>query len=96
LLAGPLAAAVTDIAVNPKNDAGQRETNFLWDTAIGLTPGAVRGAYGVAKKLIPAPLEAKIASVIRTGFEKGIRPTIVGKSNAAQTAQVLRESTDGS
>jgi hypothetical protein len=86
LIAGPLAAAATDIAVNPKDaTTGERETSFLTDVGAGLLPGSLKGAYGVAKKLIPAPLEAKLASVIKYGFEKGVRPTVVGKSNAAQT-----------
>jgi hypothetical protein len=85
LIAGPLAAAVTDIAVNPKDEAtGQRETSFLTDIGAGLLPGAAKGAFNVAKKIIPAPLEARLTSIIKEGFNKGIRPTVVGKSNAAQ------------
>jgi hypothetical protein len=88
LIAGSLGATVTDMAVNPKDaTTGQRETSFLTDIGAGLLPGAAKGAFSIAKKLVPAPLESRLTNIIKEGFNKGIRPTIVGKSNAAQAAK---------
>jgi hypothetical protein len=95
LIAGPLAAATTDLALSKiygeGEDSRPRETSFLTDVGVGLLPSAAKGVYSIAKKAIPAPLEAKIASTIKWGFEKGVRPTVAGKGNAAQTAQYYKK-----
>ena len=94
-IAGPLAAGATDLALSKVygegGDAGQRETSFLTDVGAGLLPTVAKGAYGIAKKIIPAPLETKIASTIKYGIQKGIRPTVVGKSNFPQTEQYYKK-----
>ena len=93
VVAGPLAAIVTDMALSraygePETD---RETSFLTDVGVGLLPSAAKGAIGLGKKLIPAPLESKIANTIRYGIEKGVRPSVVGKSTAPQVEQYFKK-----
>jgi hypothetical protein len=88
VVAGPLAAATTDLALSKiygEGDGGtERDTSFLTDVGIGVLPSTAKAGIGVVKKLIPAPIEKKIANVIKWGMDKGIRPSVVGKSNAPQ------------
>lgn len=86
---GPLAAITTDMAMAKLYGEGekpesQRETSFLTDVAVGVAPYGIGKAAKLGMKLIPAPLEAKIASTIKYGIDKGIRPKYAKKSNFPQ------------
>jgi hypothetical protein len=79
--AGALAGAGVDLLYGDTPKVTDVGGDFLGGMAI---PYAGKALLGAAKKLIPAPLENKIANTIREGFEKGVRPSVVGKGNARQ------------
>lgn len=86
---GPLAAVTTDMLLSKAYGEGDtpdsgRKTSFLTDVGAGLLPPVAKGAYGVAKKLVPPSVEAKLAATIRDGIAKGIRPSVAGKANFPQ------------
>ena len=96
VVTGPLAAITTDLALSKlygerETPDSQRETSFLTDVALGVAPAGLGAAYRAASKLIPAPLESKIASTIRYGIQKGVRPTVAGKGNFPQAEQYYQK-----
>lgn len=95
-VAGPLAGVVTDMGLSKlygeaEIPESQRETQFGADVALGMVPGLGKAAVKGVGKLIPAPLETKIANTIRDGFTKGVRPSVVGKSTFPQTEQYFKK-----
>jgi len=77
-----LAGAGVDLLYGDKPEVAQVGGDVLGSAAF---PYALKGAGAIAKKLIPAPVEQRISSAIRYGFEKGLRPAVSGKQNFAQT-----------
>ena len=93
---GPLAAITTDLALSKLHGAratpdSHPEASFLTDVALGVAPAGLGPAYRAASKLIPSPLESNIASTIRDGIQKSVRPTVAGKGNFPQAEQYYQK-----
>lgn len=94
LLTGPLAYATTDLAmgkimgeVETPETQKERERSFLFGLGTGVVPGLLKGGMATVDKIVPKPIKQKISDTIKYGFEKGVRPTVVGKSTSAQVNQ---------
>lgn len=96
VVTGPVAGAATDYALSKaygeeagEGDLENRGMSLGVDVAAGLAFPAgkqlARGAKAVVGALKRTPIDQKITSTVRYGIEKGIRPTVVGKQNFAQS-----------